>query len=113
MVYQRGFYDLQWRTAHISDMNQAEQHIEETEMTVLPSRAFQGNDWSEHANVKRLIDALFGEYEIWYREEASGKRIVGPDKIRQHLTQRFLMVVNGNPFIQCKILTKNISWEEN
>ena len=53
---------------------------------MLPSRAFQGNDWSEHANVKRLIDALFGEYEIWYKEEASGKRIVGPDKIRQHLT---------------------------
>ena len=39
-------------------------------MTVLPSRAFQGNDWSEHANVKRLIDALFDEYEIWYKEEA-------------------------------------------
>ena len=43
-------------------MNQAEQHIEETEVTVLPSRAFQGNDWSEHANVKRLIEALFDEY---------------------------------------------------
>ena len=70
----------------MSDMEQAEQHIEETEMTLLPSRSFRGFDWSEHVNVKMLIDALFRVYAVWYKAQGIGRRIRDPDRIRQHLT---------------------------
>ena len=52
----------------------------------LPSRAFQGWDWSEHSNVKKLIDALFREYAVWYKAQGDRRRIRDPDRIRQHLT---------------------------
>ena len=52
----------------------------------LPSRAFQGWDWSEHSNVKKLIDALFKEYTVWYKAQGDRRRIRDPDRIRQHLT---------------------------
>ena len=52
----------------------------------LPSRPFQGWDWSEHSNVKQLIDALFKEYAVWYKAQGDRRRIRDPDRIRQHLT---------------------------
>ena len=52
----------------------------------IPSRPFGGRDWSEHANVLRLIDALFGEYAEWYKDTNPNGRIRDPAKIRQHLT---------------------------
>ena len=51
-----------------------------------PSRAFRGFDWSEHSNVKKLIEALFKEYKVWYKAQGDGRRILYPDRIRQHLT---------------------------
>jgi hypothetical protein len=52
----------------------------------LPSRPFKGFDWSEHADVSRLIDELSGEYEAWYKGTRTGKRIRDPGKIKRHLT---------------------------
>jgi hypothetical protein len=51
----------------------------------LPSRPFKGLDWSVHADVSRLIDEIFDEYEVWYRGTGTGKRIRDPGKIKQHL----------------------------
>ena len=52
----------------------------------LPSRPFKGFDWSEHYNVQKLIVALFGEYEAWYRGTGEDKRIKYPEKVKLHLT---------------------------
>lgn len=51
-----------------------------------PSRPFRGFDWSEHENVVKLIDALFAEYKIWYKNGGENRRLSHTDKIKQHLT---------------------------
>lgn len=60
--------------------------LSEKDIDGLPSRPFQGWDWSVHANVLRLIDSLFAEYKAWYKSDGTDKRIRDPDKIKQHLT---------------------------
>ena len=70
----------------MSYMSQAKQHSEEPDSNAPPSRAFRGFDWSEHSNVKKLIEALFKEYRKWYKANDSSRRIRYPDRIRQHLT---------------------------
>ena len=74
----------------MSYMSQAKQHSEEPDSNEPLSRSFKGYDWSEHVNVKRLIDALFAEYKDWYKADNPGRRIRDPDRIRQHLTHFIL-----------------------
>ena len=64
------------------------------EVDDLPSRPFKGFDWSEHADVSRLIDSLYDEYAVRYKDDAPGKRIRDPDKIKQHLTH-FVLEAHG------------------
>jgi hypothetical protein len=56
------------------------------EIDNLPSRPFKGFDWSEHQNVKRLIDMIYGEYAAWYKGTGTGKRLSDPNKTKRHLT---------------------------
>ena len=57
-----------------------------TELDIDFSRAFEGYDWSEHTNVKRLIDTIFDEYEVWYKGDTPGERIRNRNILRQYLT---------------------------
>jgi hypothetical protein len=77
-------------------MSQAKQHIEAPDSNAIPSRAFRGFDWSEHLNVKKLIEALFKEYAVWYRAQGDERRIRDPDRIRQHLTHFVLEAFRTN-----------------
>ena len=57
-----------------------------------PSRPFSGFDWSEHEQVKGLIEHLFDEYIDWYKRKGTNARIRDKDKIKQHLTHFVLEV---------------------
>ena len=54
------------------------------------SRPFRGFDWSDHVRVQRMIDEVFAEYAVWYREDTPGERIKNPHLIRQYLTHFLL-----------------------
>ena len=59
---------------------------DEAEVDIDFSRPFQGYDWSDHPNVNRLIDEIYAEYEVWYREDTPGQRIRNRSTVRQYLT---------------------------
>ena len=63
-----------------------EQALTIKDIDQLPSRPFNGFDWSEHTHVSKLINEIFAEYAAWYKGDGAGKRLRDRDKIKQHLT---------------------------
>lgn len=54
------------------------------EIDRLPSRHFEGYDWSEHKPVNELIDLIFEDYSKWARESKGQQRIKQQAELKTH-----------------------------